>query len=149
METAEQLIHKTIDTLLERSGWIVQSYEKIDPAAGRGLAVRDIRLVEGHCDYLLLLDRNPVGFVKARKNKPASAAAKDENQSEREADKLPDYMAQLFPGGIVKLPFHYDAVGAEIYFRDEREARPRARSVRAFHRPETLAQRLEKPPAAR
>ena len=143
METAEERIHKSVDTMLERCGWVVQNYKGIDPTAGRGLAVRDVRLVEGHCAYLLLLDRNPVGFVKARKKRPRTAPPTDGKQPDREADKVPNYLAQLYPGGLVKLPFHYDAVGTEIYFRDERDARPRARPVRAFHSPETLAQRLE------
>lgn len=146
MSTTEERARKTIDALLGRCGWVVQSYNRIDPSAGRGLAVRDVRLVEGRCDYLLLLDRNPVGFVKARKKADLKlrAAAK---RSGRQVEKVPDYLAQLFPVGIAKLPFHYETTGTEIYFRDEREARPRARVIFSFHHPETLAQWLEGPPA--
>jgi type I restriction enzyme R subunit len=146
MPTPEERARKTIDAVLVRCGWVVQSHKRIDPSAGRGLAVRDVRLVEGRCDYLLLLDRNPVGFVKARKKTDVKlpAAAK---RSDRQGEKLPHYLAQLFPVGIAKLPFHYETTGTEIYFRDEREARPRLRPVFAFHRPATLARWLEEPPA--
>ena len=98
MSTQEERVRKTIDALLMRCGWVVQSYKRIDPSAGRGLAVRDVRIVEGRCDYLLLVDRNPVGFVKARKKADLklSAAAK---RSGRQTEKPPDYVALLFPSG--------------------------------------------------
>jgi type I restriction enzyme R subunit len=86
-----------------------------------------------------------VGSVARKKaDVKLPAAAK---RSDRQAEELPHYLAQLFPVGIAKLPFHYETTGTEIYFRDEREARPRLRLVSDFHRPETLARRLEEPPA--
>lgn len=145
MSISDERIRKTTDAQLVRCGWVVQSYKRINPSAGRGLAIRDVRLVEGRCDYLLLLDGNPVGFVKARKKAGAKLPATAKRLG-RKTEKLPDYLAQLFPVGVAKLPFHYETTGPETYFRDERAARPRTRPVFAFHRPETLARWLEEPP---
>ena len=38
-------------------------------SAGRGIALREVPLQSGRCDYLLLADRNPLGVLEARKKR--------------------------------------------------------------------------------
>ena len=63
MPTPEELARQNIDALLEQCGWIIQNYKQLDLSAGRGIAIREVRLKEGRCDYLLLIDRKPVGII--------------------------------------------------------------------------------------
>jgi type I restriction enzyme, R subunit len=45
----------------------VQDRNEFNPAAGPGVAVREFPLKTGYADYLLLVDRNAVGVVEAKK----------------------------------------------------------------------------------
>ena len=58
-----------IDRQLAETGWVVQKYRQVNLAAGRGVAVREFPMEEGHgdADYLLFLDRKAVGVIEARK----------------------------------------------------------------------------------
>ncbi|MEY2490450.1 MAG: type restriction enzyme subunit [Verrucomicrobiota bacterium] len=67
MPTPEEIARQNIDALLQQCGWLIQDYKKLDLSAGRGIAIREVRLKEGRCDYLLLIDRKPVGIIEAKK----------------------------------------------------------------------------------
>ena len=62
-----QLSRQQIDEQLRACGCIVQDYRAIDFSAGRGIAVREVPLKTGPCDYLLLVDRKALGVVEAKK----------------------------------------------------------------------------------
>jgi len=66
-ETPEQLARQQIDAQLAASGWLVQDYKQFNPTAGRGIALREVPLKSGTCDYLLLVDRKAVGVTEAKK----------------------------------------------------------------------------------
>ncbi|MDQ2659349.1 MAG: DEAD/DEAH box helicase family protein, partial [Verrucomicrobiota bacterium] len=144
MPTPEELARQKIDALLTASGWIIQDYKQLDLSAARGIAIREVRLNEGRCDYLLLIDRKPVGIIEAKKAGVTLSTVAD--QSGRYAENLPDFLRGDLTG---KLPFLYESTGIETYFRDERDPHPRSRRVFAFHRPETLATWLEQPDTLR
>src|SRR3954471_24329195 len=144
MPTPEELARHNIDALLTQCGWLIQDYKKLDLSAGRGIAIREVRLKEGRCDYLLLIDRKPVGIIEAKKAGVTLSSVAD--QSGRYAENLPDFLRGDLVG---KLPFLYESTGIETYFRDERDPHPRSRRVFAFHRPETLAKWLEEPDTLR
>jgi hypothetical protein len=59
----EREARKSIDALLIAAGWAVQDYAAFNPGAARGIALREAPLVEGRCDYLLMVDRAAVGIV--------------------------------------------------------------------------------------
>lgn len=128
----EQEARAKIDAQLEECGWIVQDYRKADFPAGRGIALREVRLATGPCDYLLLVDRAPLGVIEAKKEGSTLSLVAD--QSASYAENLPEYLAAAGP-----LPFRYESTGVETFFRDERDPHPRSRPVFTFHRPETLA----------
>ena len=62
----EQIARETIDGLLRQSGWIVQSKNKIDFSAGAGIAIREYQTDVGPADYVLFVDRAPVGVIEAK-----------------------------------------------------------------------------------
>lgn len=144
MSTPEALARENIDKMLTACGWTLQDYKKLDLSAGRGIALREVPLKSGRCDYLLLIDRKPVGIVEAKK--VGVTLSQVALQSSFYAERLPDF---LLTTTHLKLPFLYESTGIETYFRDERDPHPRSRRVFAFHRPETLAKWLEEPDTLR
>ena len=142
--TPEQLARQKIDAQLAACGWVVQDFEAVDLSVGRGIALREVPLKTGPCDYLLLVDRQPVGVVEAKREGTTLSTVAE--QSGRYASSLPDFLA----GGLTgPLPFLYESTGVETFFRDERDPAPRSRPVFSFHRPETLAEWLTQPDTLR
>lgn len=133
-ETPEALARQQIDAQLVAAGWVVQDYKAVDFSAGRGIALREVPLKTGPCDYLLLVDRLALGVIEAKKEGATLSVVAE--QSARYASSLPDFLAAGLSG---PLPFAYESTGAETYFRDTRDPEPRSRRVFSFHRPETLA----------
>jgi type I restriction enzyme, R subunit len=140
--TPEQQARQNIDAQLLASGWLIQDYAKMDLSAGRGIAIREVPLKSGPCDYLLLVDRKPVGVLEAKKVGTKLSIVAE--QSGRYGMSLPDFLNSPGP-----LPFLYESTGVETLFRDERDPEPRSRQVFSFHRPETLAEWLAQPDTLR
>jgi type I restriction enzyme R subunit len=60
----EEKARQNIDQLLEKAGRKVQDYREINLGASVGVAVREFPLKSGTADYLLFVDRKPVGVVE-------------------------------------------------------------------------------------
>ena len=131
-EAPEKQARQTIDALLTACGWVVQNYVGVDFTASRGIALREVPLKSGRCDYLLLVDRQPVGIVEAKRVGTTLSAVAE--QSANYGDNLPAFLN----ASRAALPFYYESTGVETFFRDVRDPDPRSRQVFAFHRPETL-----------
>ncbi len=142
--TPEQTARQQIDAKLTAAGWIIQDYKAFNPSSGRGIALREVPLKNGRCDYLLLVDRNALGVVEAKKEGTTLSMVAE--QSGHYGANLPDFIQALSPGS---LPFLYESTGVETFFRDERDPAPRSRPVFSFHRPETLAEWLTQPDTLR
>ena len=143
-DTPEQRARQQIDAQLASCGWVVQDYKSVDFSAGRGIALREVPLTTGPCDYLLLVDRKALGVLEAKKEGTTLSTVAD--QSARYANSLPDFLAAGLTG---TLPFLYESTGVETFFRDERDPAPRSRRVFTFHRPETLADWAAEPDTLR
>lgn len=131
----EQEARQIIDQMLEHSGWIVQDYKDVNLGAASGIVLRDVPLQSGECDYLILIDRKPVGIIEAKK--PGTTLSGVAEQSTFYTDQLPDFLNPNEP-----LPFCYESTGIETYFCDRRDPDYRSRRVFSFHRPETLVKWL-------
>jgi type I restriction enzyme R subunit len=132
--TPEQKARVGIDRQLEQAGWVVQNVDEMNLAAGKGIAVREMPLAAGHgsADYLLYVDRKPLGVIEAKKEgEPLTGV---EVQSEKYSTGLPDRLAAWHK----PLPFLYQSTGIETRFTNTLDPDPRSRSVFTFHRPETL-----------
>lgn len=125
--------------MLAAAGWAVQDYKAFDPSASTGIALREVPLKSGRCDYLLLVNRKPVGVVEAKKEGTTLSTVAE--QSAHYAANLPAFLAASLAGA--ELPFRYESTGVETFFRDERDPHPRPRRVFCFHQPETLAQWMD------
>jgi len=147
MPTPEDLAREKIDQLLTAAGWAVQNYRAYNPTSSQGIALREVPLASGRCDYLLLVDRVPVGVIEAKKEGTTLSTVAD--QSGHYAESLPDFLAALLPKNSAVLPFAYESTGVETLFRDQRDPDARSRRVFAFHQPASLADLLSKPDTLR
>lgn len=143
MTAPEALARQQIDTQLAACGWVVQDYRQFNPATARGIALREVPLKSGPCDYLLLVDRKPVGVIEAKKT--GTTLSTVAQQTADYAVNLPDFLAT----DRGSLPFLYESTGVETLFRDARDPEPKSRRVFAFHRPETLAEWIAQPDTLR
>jgi type I restriction enzyme, R subunit len=134
----EQLARAQIDQQLAAAGWAVQDYRLFNPNAARAIALREVPLQTGPCDYLLLVDKKPLGVVEAKKLGATLSTVQEQTASYSSA--LPALLAQLAGTHAAQLPFLYESTSVETFFRDMRDPAPRARSVFNFHRPETLSE---------
>jgi len=53
--------------MLVDAGWIVQSKNEVDLGAGRGVALREYQAETKFADYVLFVDKKPVGIIEAKK----------------------------------------------------------------------------------
>jgi type I restriction enzyme R subunit len=131
-QTPEQIARDAIDQQLGACGWSVQSKKQINLAAGLGVAVREYQTDIGPADYVLFVDKKPVGVIEAKREEEGFKLINVEEQSH-------DYAtAQLKYFKNENLPFVYESTGRITRFTDYRDPKPRSREVFAFHRPETL-----------
>ena len=65
-QTPEQKSRSNIDAMLEQAGWLVQDKNKIDFSTGFGVAIREYQTDAGLADYVLFIDKNPVGVIEAK-----------------------------------------------------------------------------------
>src|SRR5690606_3526794 len=101
----------------------------------RGIAVREFTMRDGHgrADYLLFIDREPVGSIEAKPEGTTLTGV--EEQSAKYVTGLP----QELPSRFERLPFAYESTSVETRFTNFLDPQPRSRRVFSFHRPETLA----------
>jgi type I restriction enzyme, R subunit len=64
--TSEAKARLQIDQKLEQAGWIIQDLKQINLGAGFGVAVREYPTDTGPADYVLFVNREPVGVIAAK-----------------------------------------------------------------------------------
>ncbi|MFY7741585.1 MAG: DEAD/DEAH box helicase family protein [Flavobacterium sp.] len=135
-QNPEQIARDHIDQLLLASGWLIQDKKKFNLAAGLGIAIREYQTDIGPADYVLFVDKKPVGIIEAKREEEGVRLSTVEEQSTQYAT------AKLRLLNNDPLPFVYESTGEVTRFTDYRDPKPRARNVFTFHRPETFVQWL-------
>src|SRR6478672_11776937 len=64
--TPEEKARERIDAMLTASGWAVQTKDKINLAAARGVAICELSFATGEPDYTLFVDGKGLGTVEAK-----------------------------------------------------------------------------------
>ena len=139
---AEQRSRAMIDEQLRRAGWIVQDKSQLNLFAGDGVACREVTMASGHgrVDYLLFIDRRVVGLIEA---KPAGTTLSGvEWQTSMYAVGLPAEMRGRSVTVDGRLPFVFEASGAETHFTNGLDPSPRARRIFNFPQPQFLIRLL-------
>src|ERR1043166_5387281 len=118
-------------------GWIVQKKAEINLSAGDGVAIREYRTDAGPADYVLFVDKKPVGIIEAKPENMGVQLTQVEDQS------LDYAQSKLKHLDNDPLPFVYESTGELTRFTDYRDSKPRSRPVFSFHRPETFREWLK------
>ncbi len=137
-QNPEQKARDRIDAQLRAAGWAVQNKDDFNPNDGEGQAVREYTTDSGPADYVLFVDRKPVGVIEAKKENLGQNITTVELQTHEYSVSKLKWVQQT---GI-PLPFLYEATGVITRFTDQRDPKPRSREVFTFHRPETLREFL-------
>ena len=107
----EQATRDVIDAKLLQAGWSVQDKNKIDFGAGAGIAVREYQTDIGPADYVLFVDKRPVGVVEAKPDQWGQKITTVEKQSSDYAVAELKWFKNNKP-----LPFVFESTGVLIRF---------------------------------
>lgn len=140
--TPEQQAREQIDQQLTLAGWVIQDYRAINLGAAGGVAVREYPTDSGPADYVLHVDRQPVGVIEAKK--AGTLLSPVEEQTGRYAAS-----GLKWQRNTPTIRFLYETTGTETFFTDALDPMPRAREVFGFHRPEGLREWLRQPDTLR
>lgn len=140
----EEKSRLVIDKKLEQSGWTVQDFNKINPMASLGVAVREFPTSTGPVDYALFVDGTPVGVIEAKKDNAGENITTVEVQSSRYAKSSFKYISSEY-----RIRFAYEATGKLTRFTDYDDVKARSRDIFSFHQPETLQALLRMPDTVR
>jgi type I site-specific restriction endonuclease len=114
-QTPEEIARDLIDSALQRSGWSVQKKDYINLAASVGVAVREYSTEVGPADFVLFVDKTPVGVIEAKRAEEGVRLTTVEDQSSEYATSKLKYL-QNDP-----LPFVYESTGDVTRFTDYRD----------------------------
>jgi type I restriction enzyme R subunit len=131
-QNAEQIARDKIDAELASAGWAVQKKTEINLGARLGVAVREYHTDVGPADYVLFVDKKPVGIIEAKRAEEGLHLTQMEDQAEGYAKSKLKHLNND------PLPFVYESTGEITRFTDLRDPKPRSRPVFMFHKPEAL-----------
>ncbi len=137
-QNPEQIARDNIDKMLLDAEWVIQSKSKVNLAANKGVAVSEYQTDVGPADYVLFVDRKPVGIIEAKREEEGHRLTVVEEQSSEYAKAKLKYLNND------PLPFVYESTGVITRFTDYRDPKPRGRTVFSFHKPTTIAEWLKK-----
>ena len=132
--TPESRARQIIDQKLAASGWVVQDMQQLNLGAASGIAAREYPTDTGPADYVLFVDRQPIGIIEAKRDEAGENLTVHEMQTERYASARLKWRKDSPP-----LRFLYESTGQIIHFTDGGDPRPRARELFHFFQPQTLA----------
>ena len=131
-QNPEQLARDQIDQQLLAAGWVIQDKTKINLSAAPGIAVREYLTDVGPADYVLFVDKKPVGLIEAKRSEEGVRLTVVEEQSGEYA------AAKLKHLNNDPLRFVFESTGEVTRFTDYRDPKPRSRPVFTFYRPESF-----------
>jgi type I restriction enzyme, R subunit len=136
-QNPEQIARDNIDAELLRCGWVIQNKAQVNLAAATGVAVREYQTDIGPADYVLFVNKKPVGIIEAKRAEEGERLTMHEEQTEGYATAKLKYLNNE------PLYFGYESTGELTRFTDYRDPKPRSRPVFTFHRPDTFADWLK------
>jgi type I restriction enzyme, R subunit len=104
-QNPEQIARDRIDNQLIACGWTIQNKSSINLHAAIGIAVREYQTDIGPADYVLFVDKKPVGLIEAKRKEEGVHPTVHEEQSQAYAESKLKYLAND------PLPFVYESTG--------------------------------------
>jgi type I restriction enzyme, R subunit len=137
-QNPEQSARDRIDAMLVEAGWLVQDKKAINFNSGPGIAIREYQTDVGPADYVLFVDKTPVGVIEAKREELGQNLTVAEDQTAGYARAKLKWIQNGHP-----LPVLYESTGIVTRFTDARDPSPRSREVFSFLRPEEVRRSLE------
>ena len=144
MTTPEARARDLIDQKLAQAGWLVQDMKQFNLGAATGVAVREYPTDTGPADYVLFVNRQPVGVIEAKRDEAGENITAVEEQTFRYANATLKWRKDAAP-----LPFLFESTGQIIRFTDGRDPVPRSREIFHFFKAAQLAEWLGQPQTLR
>lgn len=116
-QTPEQLARDNIDRQLNACGWVIQSKSQINLNASLGVAVREYQTDVGPADYVLFVDKKPVGIIEAKREEEGHRLTYHESQTEEYALSKLKYLNND------PLIFLYESTGEITHFTSKQYCR--------------------------
>jgi type I restriction enzyme R subunit len=142
-QNAEEIARDKIDAQLAACGWAVQKRSELNLSASLGVAVREYITDVGPADYILFVDKKPVGLIEAKRAEEGVRLTVHEEQSSEYAQSKLKFLKNE------PLPFVYESTGELTRFTYYRDPKPRSRPIFTFHKPETFREWLKQPRSLR
>ncbi|MEG1660807.1 MAG: type I restriction-modification enzyme R subunit C-terminal domain-containing protein [Raoultibacter sp.] len=121
-----------IDAQLVQAGYVLQDKNEFNPAASLGVVVREYATDSGPCDYLIFIDKKPVGLIEAKARNKGQNLTTVAEQTRRYAESKFKYIPNI------DIRFAYEATDVLVHFTDYRDENYRTREIYSFHRSEQL-----------
>jgi type I restriction enzyme R subunit len=131
--TPEAKAREVIDKKLIEVGYVLQDMKDFNPAASLGVAVREYPTNSGSVDYLLFINKTPVGVIEAKASDKGETLTTVAEQSKRYAESGLKYFTDK-----PNIRFTYEATDIITNFADYNDEKARSREVFTFHKPQTL-----------
>ena len=134
----EEKAREKIDDMLDKSGWIIQDYEKMNLSMSidHGIAVREYPFSNGATDYALFIDEYPIGVIESKKTGYTLSGVTEQS------DNYIKYLHEKFTDIPQRPPFSYESTGIETQFTNRNDPDHRSRNVFTFHQPDQLREWL-------
>ena len=136
--TPEAKAREVIDKKLKEVGYVIQDMSEFNPAESIGVAVREFPTNSGPVDYLLFINRLPVGVIEAKRTEEGQNLVSVAEQSLRYVESGLKYVVNQ-----PKLRFAYEATDVIVRFCDYADKKAKSREVFTFHKPETLLELIK------
>ena len=122
-QNPEKHVRDEIDKMLIASGWQVQSKNQSPFAAGVGVAIREYQTNIGPADYILFVNKKPVGVIEAKREEEGLHLTIHEDQTQDYAKAKLKYLNNE------PLVFLYESTGTVTHFTDYRDPKPTSREL--------------------
>ena len=134
----EEKARLEIDKQLTACGFVLQDMSELNPTASKGVIVREYPTDTGEVDYLIFINKKPVGVIEAKEiNKGVELVTKVEKQTNRYANSKFKYIDN------VDIRFVYESTGEITRFTDYHDIDYRSREIFTFHSPDELEELLK------
>lgn len=134
----EEKARLEIDKQLIECGYVLQDMTEINPSASKGVIVREYPTDTGPVDYLIFIDKKPVGVIEAKEiNKGEKLVVDVEKQTNRYKNSKFKYYDN------VDIRFVYESTGEITRFTDYHDVDYRSREIFTFHSPDELYELLK------
>jgi type I restriction enzyme R subunit len=127
-----------IDKDLIQAEWIIQNKNQLNLSAGLGIAVREYPTDSGPADYILFIDKKPVGVIEAKRPEEGIGLTWHEDQTSKYAESHLKWFVNNKP-----LRFRYESTGKLTRFTDSNDNIHRSRIIFNFQKPATLQEWLK------